>query len=60
MTSLDKFGHERHSTLSHNELNAPSTDLSLRIIDELNRAVPGKSYDKFRQVMTSLDKLWQV
>lgn len=30
-----------HSTLSQDELNAPSTDSSLYIIDELNRAVPG-------------------
>jgi len=33
--------HAGHSTLSQDELNAPSTDSSLYIIDELNRAVPG-------------------
>ena len=43
--------HAGHSTLSQDELNAPSTDSSLYIIDELNRAVPGKD-----QVLTSFDK----
>merc|ERR1712223_1530934 len=33
--------HSGHSTLSQDELNAPSTDSTLYIIDELNRAVPG-------------------
>merc|ERR1712223_1366047 len=33
--------HSGHSTLSQDELNAPSTDSSLYIIDELYRAVPG-------------------
>ena len=52
---MDKFRHEGHSTLSQDELNAPSTDLSLYITDDLNRAVPGKN-----QVLTSLDKFRQV
>ena len=52
--------HAGHTTLSQDELNAPSTDSSLYIINELNRAVPGKnkvltSLDKLRQVWTSLD-----
>ena len=47
--------HAGHSTLSQDELNAPSTDLSLHITDELNRAIPGKN-----QVLTSLDKFRQV
>ena len=47
--------HAGHSTLSQDELNAPSTDSSLYIIDELNRAVPGKN-----QVFTSLDKIIQA
>ena len=53
--------HAGHSTLSQDELNAPSTDSSLYIIDELNRAIPGKnqvfiSIENFRQVKTRLDK----
>ena len=58
------FRHEGYSTLSLDELNAPSRDSSLYIIDKLNRAVPGKnqvltSFDKFRQVWTSSDKFGQ-
>ena len=49
------FRHEGYSTLSLDELNAPSTDSSLYIIDELNRAVPGKN-----QILTSLDQFRHV